>query len=298
MSNVRGNSELLLGAHVSAAGGPVKALERAEQCGCTAMQIFVKGNTRWDFPPLDEAEAAEFRRRAKHSPVRVTVAHSIYLVNLASANPLLWEKSIEDMVDELVRCELLGLRGLVVHPGAHGALTRDEGIERVATALDEILTRVGRIRCKILLETTAGQGTSLGARLEELHEIRRRVRARSQVGFCVDTCHVFAAGYELRTRDAYERFWAEFDRIVGRKHLHALHLNDSKGDVGAHLDRHAHIGQGKLGLEAFRLIMNDRRLLGIPMVIETPKGPDMQEDIANLQTLRSLRPSKGTQSRG
>lgn len=283
-----GADDVLLGAHVSAAGGPLRALERAVASGCSALQLFVKGNTRWEFPPLDPAEAAAFRRQRAASPVRAAIAHSIYLVNLATNRADLRRRSIDDMIDELQRCEALGLEALVVHPGAHGGSGVEAGIDAVAQALDEILAAVGRGRCRILLETTAGQGTALGADFRHLSEILRRSRSARRLGVCLDTAHVFAAGYDLRTDSGYARLWHDFDAVLQPERLQAVHLNDSKAPCGSHRDRHEHIGKGMIGLDGFRRIMRDRRLRGLPMIIETPKGPDMREDIENLATLRSL----------
>lgn len=284
----RAEKDVLLGAHVSAAGGPLKALERALQIGCTAMQIFVKGNTRWEFPPLDSAEAQEFCRRRNDTAIKKAFAHSIYLVNLATSDPLLRKKSIEDMIDELQRCDALGLEFLVVHPGSHGGAGSEAGIKRVAKALDEIYERLPDCQCKICLETTAGQGSALGADFRELNEIIERVASSRRLGICLDTAHVFAAGYDIRTPEGYVQLWEDFDRFLGRDRLCALHLNDSKAPCGSRVDRHEHIGKGQIGTTGFRFFMQDKRLRGIPMVIETPKGPDMKEDVENLAVLRSL----------
>ncbi len=274
---VRPRKPLLIGAHVSAAGGPLRALERGVEAGCTAIQIFVKGNTRWEFPPLDPLEAKVFRTKRPTTPIQAAIAHSIYLVNMATADPLLRQRTIENLVDELKRCEMLGLEALVVHPGAHGGAGVEEGIARVAEALDEIFAAAGRGRCRILLETTAGQGTALGARFEELHAIMRQARCRSRLGICLDTAHVFAAGYDWRTREGYARLWHDFDSILGRDKLFAIHLNDSKVRCGSRIDRHEHIGQGLIGAEAFRRLLRDRSLRGLPMITETPHSPDVEE---------------------
>lgn len=277
----------LLGTHVSVTGGMTKGLERAESIGCAAMQVFVKGNTRWQFPPLKDADVAAFRERSATSPVRATIAHSIYLVNLASAKDDLWRKSIDNMADELSRCEALGIPGVVMHPGAHCGTGRETGIERIAAGLDEIHRALPGIAARVLLETTAGQGTCIGAELRDLADIIALVREPARVGVCVDTCHVFAAGYDIRTRGGYDAFWAEFDRLLGRARLRAVHLNDSQKPFNSRRDRHEHIGRGELGPEPFRMLVNDPALRGIPMVLETDKGPDMAEDVENLATLRS-----------
>ncbi|MGB9691539.1 MAG: deoxyribonuclease IV [Candidatus Sumerlaeaceae bacterium] len=279
-NNIRGSeagAPLLIGAHVSIAGGVHKAIERGVAHECTAIQIFVKGNTRWDFPPLDAKEAELFRQARRDSPIKVVIAHSIYLVNMATSDPVLREKTIADLVDELERCEVLGLDALVVHPGAHGGDGVEVGIERVATALDEIVGAVGRGRCRILLETTAGQGTSLGADFRELREMLRRARCRSRLGVCLDTAHVFAVGYDIRTAEGYRRLWHDFDTILGRELLVALHLNDSKVACATRVDRHQHIGRGMIGEAAFRRLLRDHTLRGLPMVTETPSSPNLEE---------------------
>jgi deoxyribonuclease-4 len=273
---------------MSTAGGVVKAIDRGESIGCTAMQIFVKGNTRWQFPPLDSAEAREFRRRMDDSPVRACIAHTVYLVNLAAVNPDVYGKSVDDMVDELTRCDALGIAGLVMHPGAHGGAGAEAGVARVAEALNAVFAATPDGRCRVLLETTAGQGTGLGASFGEIAAILDGVHDKDRVGVCLDTCHVFAAGYDIRTRAGYLAMWREFDRDIGLSNLRAIHLNDSKKPLGSNRDRHEQIGKGELGIEPFRFLVNDPRLRSVPMVLETDKGPEMLEDVENLALLRSL----------
>ncbi|MCX7625518.1 MAG: deoxyribonuclease IV [Candidatus Sumerlaeaceae bacterium] len=268
---------LLLGAHVSIAGGVHKAIERGAEHGCTAIQIFVKGNTRWDFPPLDSLEIKMFKEARRNSSVKCVIAHAIYLINLASGDPVVRHKSIADVVDELRRCEALGVDSLVIHPGAHGGLGTEAGIQNVARALDEIFDQVGKCRCHLLLETTAGQGTALAATFEELRAIIAQTSRRRRLGVCLDTAHVFAAGYDLRTAEGYANLWRDFDAALGRGLLRAIHLNDSKGRCGSRLDRHEHIGKGLIGQQAFRRLVTDARLRGIPMVTETPSSPDPKE---------------------
>lgn len=280
--------KLLLGSHVSTAGGFCKALDRAESIECTAIQVFVKGNTRWAFPEPKPDDVAEWRARLKNSLVRQVIAHTIYLVNLASQNPEFYRKSVDDMVDELNRCHQLGIADLVMHPGAHGGIGMEQGIEQIARSLDIIFDATPAVKTRVLLECTAGSGTAVGSRFEEIAAIIKRIRNKKRVGVCVDTCHLFAAGYDLRTKEQYEAVWREFDRLIGLKHLRAIHLNDSKKALGSHADRHEHIGKGQLGLEAFRLLLNDPRFHGIPMVLETEKDPDMKHDRENLEVLRGL----------
>jgi deoxyribonuclease IV len=280
--------ELLLGAHMSTAGGIATSVERGHSIGCTAMQVFVKQNSRWAFPPLKDEDAALFRSRLKASSVKACIAHAIYLVNCASTNPDFLRKSIEDLADELSRCEKLGISGLVLHPGAHCGAGEKQGIEQIAAALNTVLAACPDGKTRILLETTAGQGSCLGHQFEHIAEIMDRVDDRKRIGVCLDTCHVFAAGFDIRTEAGYETMWKQFDRIIGRKKLCAIHLNDSKKPLGSRVDRHDHIGKGLMGLEPFRMIMNDSRLHGIPMILETEKQPDMKEDIENMRVLRSL----------
>lgn len=273
---------------MSTAGGMAKAYERGESAGCTAMQVFVKGNTRWQFPPLKEDDVRRFREQAGVSPVRAVIAHAIYLVNLASDKEELIRKSVDDLVDELTRCDALGIPGLVLHPGAHGGAGVDEGIARIAARLDEIFDATPDGKCRILLETTAGQGSCVGDRLDHLKRIIERVARPERLGVCVDTCHVFAAGYAIHTPEGYRDFWREFEETLGMDRLQAIHLNDSKKPFGSKQDRHEHIGKGALGLEPFRMLVNDRRLRRVPMVLETDKSPDLHEDRENLALLRSL----------
>ena len=290
MATDKATARLLLGSHVSAAGGFVKAMDRAEELGCGAMQVFVKWNTRWAAPAIGPDEAREFKRRLRVSPcVRACIAHAIYLVNLATADPELRAKSIADMAEELARCDALGIGALVLHPGSHGGDGVDAGIARVASALDEIAAATARGKCRILLETTAGAGNGLGASLEELAAIISAARrARRRLGVCADTAHLFAAGYDLRTRRSSLAVWRQLDRVIGFRLLGAVHLNDSKAALGSHRDRHEHIGRGLLGAEAFRFLVNDPRFRGIPMVLETEKDPEMENDRENLRVLREM----------
>lgn len=281
--------DFLLGSHMSTAGGMANAFERGESAGCTAMQVFVKGNTRWQFPPLKEDDVRRFRAFAEISPVRSVIAHAIYLVNLASDKPDFMRKSVDDLVDELTRCDALGIPGLVMHPGAHCGAGVEEGITRIVARLDEVFDATPDGRCQILLETTAGQGSCIGHELDHLKQIIERVAKPERLGVCVDTCHVFSAGYEINTREGYDSFWKEFSDLLGMDRLKALHLNDSMKPFASKLDRHEHIGKGTLGLEAFRMIMNDERLRRVPMVLETDKSADLHEDRENIALLRSLK---------
>lgn len=279
---------LRLGAHESIAGGLHKAFDRAQSVGCEAVQIFVKSNRAWAVRPLTGDDVARFKARAEKTGIWPVVGHASYLLNLATPDEALWTRSRDMLVVELERCEALGVPYLVLHPGAHVGAGEEAGLVRVARALGEVHAATPGCRAQILLETTAGQGTSLGHRFEHLAWLMAHVPERQRLGICLDTCHVFAAGYELRTPSGYAATMAALDRIVGLERLRAIHLNDCKGDLGSHKDRHAHVGQGCIGLDGFRHVLNDTRLAGLPGLLETPKGDDLREDRENLAVLRSL----------
>jgi deoxyribonuclease-4 len=273
---------------MSTSGGMSRAIERGESIGCTAIQVFVKGNTRWQWPALKPDDVKKFREGIERKQIRSVIAHAIYLVNLCSDKPEFLRKSIDDMIDELNRCDELGIPGVVMHPGAQCGQGCEAGIELVAKGLNEVFAATPNGKARVLLETTAGQGSCLGNAFEELAAIIDQVDNKERLGVCLDTCHVFAAGFDLRTEDGYRKMWTDFDRIIGRKWLMAIHLNDSKQPLGSRKDRHEHIGKGHLGLEPFRFIMNDSRLEKIPKVLETDKDDEMTEDKENMATLRSL----------
>ncbi len=277
-----------LGAHESIAGGLHRCFERARSVGCEAVQLFVKPNRAWAVKPLTEQEIARFGSEAQASGIWPAVGHASYLLNLASPDDELWERSWRMLITELERCEALGIPGLVLHPGAHGGQGEACGLERVARALGIVHEATPGYRAQIWLETTAGQGSSLCGRFEHLAWLLAHTPEGERLGVCFDTCHVFAAGYDLRTPDAYGETMAAFEAQVGLPRLRAVHLNDCKGTLGSGLDRHAHIGQGEIGLEGFRQILNDPRLEGLPGLLETPKGDDLREDRENLATLRGL----------
>jgi deoxyribonuclease-4 len=277
-----------LGAHESIAGGLHKAFDRALSATCDAVQIFVKSNRSWAVKPLTEDEVARFKARAEETGIAPVVAHTSYLLNLGSPDELLWEKSRNMLITELERCEALGIPWLVLHPGAHVGSGEKAGIVRVAEGLGEVHAATPGFRTQILLETTAGQGSSLGHTFEQLARIIELTEQGERLGVCLDTCHVFAAGYELRTAEGYAATMEAFERTLGLERLKALHLNDSKGELGNRKDRHEHIGKGHIGLEGFRNLVNDPRLAGLPGLLETPKGDDLAEDRENLRVLRSL----------
>ena len=278
----------LLGAHMSIAGGVHQALYRAQQAGCDAVQIFTKPSRQWQGKPLTEEDIAAFREAQQATGIAVVIAHDSYLLNLAAADLSLWEKSLHAFIDEMERCEALHIPTLVAHPGAHVGAGEEIGLANIARAIDAVHTACAGFRTRITLEITAGQGTCLGYRFAHMREILARVRDSERLRFCFDTQHAFAAGYDLRTADGYERTFAEFDETIGLNLLVAFHLNDAKKDLGCRVDRHEHIGKGFLGLDAFRLLLNDRRFWGLPMCLETPKSDDCHEDRENLATLRGL----------
>lgn len=280
----------LLGAHMSIAGGYHKAVEEAHRCGCDCVQLFTKNNNQWRAKAISDEEAELFASALATHAIKHPVAHSSYLINLASPNETLRKKSIDGMVVELARAGQLGIAHVIVHPGAHTTATMEEGIGLAADSIDEIHRQSSRGSAKIALEMTAGQGTCLGAKLQELAAIIGQVKKPERVAICVDTCHAFAAGYDLRDRRTYLAFWREFEELLGLPKLIALHLNDSKRELGSRVDRHEHIGRGQLGAEAFRHVMRDKRLRDVPMYLETPKGLENGEawDVINLRTLRRL----------
>lgn len=277
-----------LGAHMSIAGGVDKAVLRGASIGCETIQIFTKNTNQWRAKPLGPEEIARFQEARARTGIEPIFAHTSYLINLGSPQEELWEKSLASLLLEMERCAALGLPYLVMHPGAHLGAGEEAGLDRITRGLNEILARTEESGVMVLLEVTAGQGSNLGYRFEHLARLLEDSFYPERLGVCFDTCHAFAAGYDLRTPEAYAKTFDEFDRIIGIRQLKAVHLNDSRGELGSRLDRHEHIGLGRIGLEAFRLLLNDPRLRSLPMVLETPKGPDLKEDVQNLATLRSL----------
>jgi deoxyribonuclease IV len=282
------HSSLLLGAHMSIGGGVHRAIERGRSIDCTAMQIFVKNNMQWFARPLQREEISAFLDHAQRAELRSVFAHANYLINLAATNPQFHANSLRALSEELVRADQLELPFLVMHPGAHLGAGQDAGIEKIVASIDAIWTVIPKVKTRIALETTAGQGSCLGDRFEHLAAIIANVREPQRLCVCLDTAHVFAAGYELATEKSTRKMFSEFDRIIGLNRLAALHLNDSKTERGSRVDRHQHIGKGRIGLDAFRFIMRDRRFRKIPKVLETPKGKDLAEDVVNMKTLRGL----------
>jgi deoxyribonuclease-4 len=280
----------LFGAHMSTAGGLHNALQSATDHGCETVQLFTKNANQWVGKPLTEEDVATFRSALRDTKLKHPTAHDSYLINLASPDETLYRRSIEAFVDELQRAERLGLRYLVTHPGAHVGSGEEAGLCKVAEALDEVHDRCPGFKVKVLLETTAGQGSTLGHRFEHLADILGQVKNTKRLGVCLDTCHVVAAGYPLGTVEEYDATFAEFDRIIGLKRLKFFHLNDSKKPLGSRVDRHEHIGRGHLGLEPFRRLVNDPRFAKLPMILETAKeeGDEADMDTVNLAVLRGM----------
>jgi deoxyribonuclease-4 len=278
----------LLGAHMPTAGGLATAFIRAQRVGCECMQIFTKSSRQWAAKPLTEAEATEFKEKQKESGVEVTFAHDSYLLNLGAPDDALRRKSISAFIAELERCEMLGLPFLVVHPGAHVGSGEDQGIKAIADSLSQAHKACARFEVKIALENTAGQGTVVGYSFEQLARIFDATHESDRLRLCFDTEHAFAAGYDLARAQGYADTFAELDQRLGLERVVAFHLNDSRKPLNSRVDRHEHIGKGAIGLEAFARLVNDPRFAGLPMCIETPKGPDLKEDVENLATLRAL----------
>jgi deoxyribonuclease-4 len=276
------------GAHMSVSGGLAKAFARGQQVGCEAMQIFTKSERQWAAKPIAPEDAAAFKAEQARTGIGPVVVHDSYLINLAAPGDELWAKSTAAFAEELERCATLAIPYLVTHPGAHTGSGEEAGLTREAIALERLFAQGVGGDTMVLLETTAGQGSALGHRFEHLARLFELVPQTERLGVCVDTCHIFAAGYDISTPAGYAATFEEFDRLIGLQHIRCFHLNDSQKELGSRVDRHSHIGQGCIGLEAFRLLVNDPRFAAVPKIIETPKGDDMAEDVTNLTLLRSL----------
>jgi deoxyribonuclease-4 len=268
---------------------------------CETVQLFTKNNNQWHAPPLSSAQAAAFQSALAQTAITNPIAHTSYLINLASPDDVLWQKSIDAMTIEVERCQALGIGDLVIHPGAHMGVGERAGLARVAKALDEVHRRTAGSTVTIDLETTAGQGTCLGHRFEHLQRILERVARPERLGICGDTCHIFAAGYSLNSAEEYDETIDMLDRCVGLQRVRAWHVNDSRRECGSRVDRHGAIGSGLMGLKPFRHLLNDSRFRGLPMILETPKGTENGEnlDLRNLRTLRRLaRGARSSRRRG
>lgn len=280
----------LLGAHVSIAGGVFRALPRGSDLACNAIQIFVKNASQWEGKPLSEPDVERFEQELRDSEISTLVAHSTYLVNLAATNPDNLRRSRATLGDELDRCHRLGVPGLVVHPGAHLGAGEEKGIDRIAESLDEVFAARPECPTRVLLENTAGQGTLIGHRLEQLAAIAERAQCEGNLGLCVDTCHAFAAGHPIDDEAGYEVFFQQAQDLFGPDEPSCFHLNDSRHPQGSNKDRHANLGEGHLGLEVFERLVNDPRWQGRPMILETPMGDDSEGHRRDLDLLRSFLP--------
>jgi len=281
-------SAILLGAHMSISGGVHMAIERACSIKCRAMQMFVKNNMQWFARPLTPDEIRAFLEHRQRGELSSIFAHANYLINLAATNPQFHANSLRALSEELTRANQLKLPFLVLHPGAHLGAGEEAGLKKIAASIDKVLRKLPKLKTRIALETTAGQGSCLGHTFEQIAYIFDNVREPQRLCVCLDTAHVFAAGYDIGSEAAIRKTFRRFDRTIGFERLVAIHVNDSKTTRGSRVDRHEHIGKGRIGLDAFRFIMRNRRFGNIPKVLETPKGKDLREDVENLETLRGL----------
>ncbi|HLW72787.1 MAG TPA: deoxyribonuclease IV [Candidatus Babeliales bacterium] len=276
---------LLFGAHMSIAGEMHLAIERGKSIGCTAIQIFTKSNRQWHAKAITDKEADSFKKAWKESSIQSIIAHASYLINIGSPDSELEKKSVYALELELNRCTMLDIPYLVLHPGSSTKGDEQECLARISQNIDKLLAKIPH--CNILLETMAGQGTSVGYTFEHLAQIIKHSEHKKRLGVCFDTCHAFAAGYDFSTEKTYNLMWEQFDKIVGINKIKAFHINDSQKDLGSRVDRHTDIGKGKMGLKAFKLLFNDPTFFDIPKILETPKN-DLSDDKKNMDTLFSL----------
>lgn len=284
-----------LGAHISVSGGKYMALESGRELGCESIQMFIRNVRGWKSNPLEEKEINKFLEKKKefYDKIWPLLSHNSYLINLATSDDEKLSKSYNAMLDELIKAEELKLDYVVIHPGTFNIEDKNEtkktGLTRIAEQINTLIDNTKTSTVKILLETVAGQGHNLGRKFHHLKFIIDKVKVKERIGVCFDTCHAFASGYDFTTKEKYEEMWEQFDKEIGLNYLLAFHLNDSVKELGSRVDRHIHIGQGKIGKEPFGLFINDERFKDHPGILETPKGKDMKEDIMNLATLNSLR---------
>ena len=279
---------MLIGSHMSIAGGVDKSFARGESLGLEVMQIFTKNNNQWAGKQLTLDVIDRYFAERERTGIHLVFAHDSYLINLCATDKSILERSRNALLDELKRCDLLDIPYLVVHPGSHMGDGENSGLKRIAASINAVFRKLPRGRAVILLENTAGQGTNLGYRFEHLAEIRSMVREAERIGCCFDTCHAFAAGYDLSKPSGCRGVFKRLDETVGLEHLKAFHFNDCKRELGSRVDRHEHIGKGTIGKEAFRFLMRSRRFRNHPMALETPKSEDLHEDVENIATLKAL----------
>ena len=277
---------LLIGAHVSISGGFDMAIENGEAIGATCVQIFTKSNRQWKASPIDDSAVQKYKTRLEKSSIRMVVAHASYLINLGSKNPETLYKSKESLTVELQRCDQLSIPFLILHPGTQHSDNEQESLELVAQCINESINATNKTT--LLLETMAGQGTTVGSSFEQLAAIIKRVENKNRIGVCLDTCHVFAAGYTFQTREEYTKMWGDLDATIGKEYIKVIHMNDSKKELGSRVDRHEHIGQGKIGIEAFGFFMKDTTIESVPKILETPAENGEEDDIRNINILKEL----------
>ena len=285
-----------IGAHMSVSGGKYMALESGKELGCEAIQVFVRNVRGWASGPLKQKEIDDFinKKEELNDEIWPVISHNSYLVNLASLDEEKLEKSYNAMIDELTKVDQLTIEYENMHPGVipisdKKEITKGEALNQITNQLNKLIESTKSSKVIILLETTAGQGKGLGNKFHHFKTIIDKIQNKNRIGICFDTAHAFAAGYDFTTKKGYEEMWNEFDDIIGLKYLFAFHLNDTDKECGSRVDRHTHIGQGKIGKEPFGFFINDERFKDMPGILETPKGKDMKEDIMNLKTLKSLR---------
>lgn len=281
---------LLIGSHVSISGGVQNAPVRGHEVGCACIQIFTKSNMQWAAKPISDEEVKAFHAKCEELGIGPVVAHDSYLINLCAPDEALAKKSFDSFLTELQRCDQLGLPSLIMHPGSHTGSGEEAGLNGIIRAVNGLIEKTPKSSVKVLFETTAGQGSNLGYTFGQIARLIEGVKRKERVGVCVDTCHIFAAGYDIRTQAGYKQVMAEFDKVVGINKIHAFHFNDTKGELGSKRDRHEHIGLGKLGKDAFKFILRDERFSDVPKVLETPKGKrgTVEWDVVNLTLLREL----------
>ncbi len=281
---------MIIGGHMSISGGFREAPERANKIGLNSMQVFTKNQRQWIAKPLDIDDVNEYKKNMKSFGIKITVAHASYLVNLAAPADENFKKSIDSMVHELERCDTLNIPYLIFHPGAHMGKGESYGLKRIVQGMDEIISRF-KGKAKITIETTAGQGSNLGYKFEQIQYMLDNVSDKDMVKVCMDTCHIFAAGYELRSKNGYEKTMEEFDNKIGFKNLVAVHLNDSEKALGTRVDRHAQIGFGYIGKQGIKNILFDKRFSEIPLILETPGGEDLYPQ--DLRIINEILSEKG-----
>lgn len=279
---------LLLGAHCSTEGGLHTAFERAEKIKATAIQIFTQNARQWHASTIEPYQIEIYKLRKLKSKVKIIISHDSYLINLCAKDNNVYKKSEIAFKNEIIRCNLLDIRLLVFHPGSHLGQGEEYGLKKIADTLNKLHQETKNCNVISVVETTSGQGTNLGYKFEHINQIIEMIENKSRIGVCIDSCHIFSAGYDIRDEKKYSMTIKLFDEIIGLKYLKVIHLNDSKSDFGSRVDRHEHIGKGKIGVKPFSYFMNDKRFINIPKIIETPKGKDLKEDIVNLKLLRKL----------